>query len=358
MNRAIITAAEAVCALGGDLASCLESWGHGRTGLTFQDGLLAGRIEDRALLKGRRYGAASNLAVHVAKRAVTRAGWSAEHTREAWIYAASSRGNAGELLGANAWRRPLRRFSASNTLHSEIAASISIELGVKGPWNMISNGCSSSLDALGHAWMALRSGLARRVIVVAVDLPLVPEILRDFKDTGLLARDAICASRDSGNSGFHPGEAAVALTLENEGEGCEIESYLANSDAFNALAMPESGQPLADLLGYLPRPDYICPHATGTPGCATSEWNAFSKAYGLEIPPRILLKPYTGHTLGASGLLELALVRGAMMQGFIPSNLGQPITNELLYSSSTGKFRFLKIAASMGGHNSVVMISR
>lgn len=358
MNRVVITAAEAVCALGGDLETCLQAWQQSRSGLTPEDGLLVGRIQDRSPLKGRRYGAASNLALHVARRAVARAGWTPEQTREAWIYAASSRGNAAELLAANAWRRPSRRFSASNTLHSEIAAAVSIELGVKGPWHMISNGCSSSLDALGHAWMAMRSGMAKRVIVVTVDLPLLPEILRDFRDTGLLARNEVNDPYSAQTTGFHPGEAAAAVTLENDGMGCQIESYHANSDAYDSLAIPESGQGLVEILSTLPKPDCICPHATGTPSCAVSEWNALIQTYGESIPPILFLKPFTGHTLGASGLLDVVLLQAALLREVLPRNLHPIAESQSLTPRIPPNSRALKIAAAMGGHNCAVMLSR
>jgi 3-oxoacyl-(acyl-carrier-protein) synthase len=202
-----ITAADVVCALGGSLPECLEAWRTGRSGLQEHDGLLSGRIADRSVLKGRRYGAASNLAVHVARSAVQRAGWSADETKAAWLFAASSRGNAGELLGQNGWRRPSPRFSASNTIHSEIAAAVSIELGIRGPWQMLSSGCSSGLDALGMAWMALRAGLTKRALIVAVDLPLVAELVRAFRDTHLLSTNSVNDPLSPLTTGLHLGEA-------------------------------------------------------------------------------------------------------------------------------------------------------
>ena len=113
-----ITGAEAVCGLGNDLEQCLGKWARGGVGLSTQHALVGfehlpvGLIPERGFLKGRRYGAASNLAVHVARRAVASAGWSEAALSEAWIFAASSRGNAGELLGATAWRRRCPSASA------------------------------------------------------------------------------------------------------------------------------------------------------------------------------------------------------------------------------------------------------
>lgn len=360
MSRAVITAAEAVCALGGDLEASLEAWRQGRSGLAVEDGLLAGRIACRTPLKGRRYGAASNLAVHVARRAVRRAGWTADQIRDAWIYAASSRGNVAELLGASAWRRPSRRFSASNTLHSEIAAAVSIELGVRGPWHMISNGCSSGLDALGHAWMALRAGMAERVIVVAAELPLLPELLKDFRDTRLLSRDAVNDPLSSQTSGFHPGEAGVAVTLETRGKGCVVEEYRAGSDAYDSLVIPGHGGALAGLLCGMSKPDIICPHATGTPNHAIAEMNALRTAYAGSPPPLLLLKPLTGHTLGASGLLDVAMLAGWLSgQGEFANlpGLHAPPGFELPERFKWRDDRqIVKIASGMGGHVAAVAL--
>jgi 3-oxoacyl-[acyl-carrier-protein] synthase II len=315
------------------------------------------------------------LAVHVAKRAVESAGWSAEALEEAWIFAASSRGNAGELLGANAWRRPMRRLRASNSIHSEIAAAVSIELGVRGPWQLLSNGCSSGLDALGLAAMAVGSGQAPRALVLASELPLVPELLRDFADAGLLATDGLNDPFSSATTGFLPGEAGVALTLEQTPKSepahwfCSVEGYAANSDAYDSLATPEDGCALARLLRSvcgatgLQVPARICTHTTGTRVHAVSELNGIRGVFpeGDVVPALLPLKPLTGHTLGASGLLDVALLAGALREGQVPGcarHLTAP--DGLMLASEAWKpsvgERILKIASGMGGHNAAVLL--
>lgn len=363
-----ITAAEAICALGDSLDASVESWRSGRSGLTKdENGLLAGRIADRSVLAGRRYGAASNLAVQVSRRAVARAGWKEAELRDAWLFAGSSRGNAGELLQVNGWRKPKKRFSASNSLHSEIAAAVSIELGIRGPWQMLSNGCSAGLDALGMAWMALTSGLAKRAVVVAVDLPLVPELLHDFRQTRLLAKGDLNDPLSPQTTGFHPGEAGVAVTLEagdaaaSDWGWCEVESYRANSDAYDSLAVPADGGALIELLRGLPVAKLVCPHATGTQNHAVGEINALRSVYGKGQPPLLLLKALTGHTLGASGLLDVALLAAAMNAGQVPANLAgltQPEGMVLLDAPLPWppSSRIVKIASGMGGHNAAVVL--
>ncbi len=350
----MITSAEAVCALGSSIPECLNNWTAGRSGLSMESGHLVGRIGDRVMMKGRRYGAASNLAVHVARRAVQKAGWDREEIKGAWLFAASSRGNASELLGQNSERRPVKRFSASNTIHSEIAAAVSIELGIRGPWQMLSSGCSSGLDALGMAWMALRAGLTQRAIVLAVDLPLVPELMRAFQETHLLSTNGVNDPLSPLTTGLHLGEAGVAVTLEITNKGlAEMTRYSANSDAYDSLMIPEKGEPLAELLGTFSRPAFICPHATGTLNHAQSEMQALRTTFA-ELPPLLLLKPFTGHTLGACGLLDIALLASTLP--IVPGNL-PGLTG---VSSETCVFKtgdeILKIASGMGGHNAVVSL--
>ena len=384
MESVFITAVDTVCGLGLKVEECLLALHERRggllplsgTGLEEFSALSAGLISSREPVRGRRYGAASNAAVTVAREAVRRAGWKAEMIRESWLFAASSRGNAGEMLGGNAWRRPLRKFSASNTMHSEIAAAVSIELGIRGPWQMCSNGCSSGLDALGMAWMAVGSGLAPRAVVVAVDLPLVPQLLRDFRDTGLLSsngvNDPFALEGSAVTTGFLPGEAAVAVVIEREGRAaklCRMEHYSANSDAYDALMIPEDGGGISDCVraaiqwGDVSNVIALCPHATGTVNHARVEPSALLRALDGRRVPLLPLKPYTGHALGASGLLDVALLAACMQEGRLPSVLpgltspacGLPL-NESPLAVKSGD-RVIKLASGMGGHNAAVSLA-
>jgi 3-oxoacyl-(acyl-carrier-protein) synthase len=74
-------------------------------------------------------------------------------------------------------------------------------------------------------------------------------------------------------------------------------------------------------------------------------------AFG-DMPPLLLLKPFTGHTLGACGLLDVALIAAALPEvpGNLPGITGVPDVLPKLHSGDT----LLKIASGMGGHNAVV----
>ena len=384
MESVFITAAETACVLGLKMEECLTALRERRGGLAPSEAmpgagfaaLPIGALPSREMLKGRRYGAATNAAVHAAAAAVRRAGWTPEEICGSWLFGASSRGNAGEILGVNSWRRPLRKFSASNTMHCEIPAAVSIELGIRGPWQMVSNGCSSGLDALGMAWMVVGAGLAPRALVVAVDLPLIAALLQDFKDTGLLSsngiNDPFATDAEHTTSGFLPGEAAVALTLERDDAGrpklCRVEHYSANSDAYDTLMIPADGGGIEACVrsalnaGDRARVVAVCPHATGTLNHARAEPPALLRALDHQRVPLLPLKPHTGHTLGASGLLDVALLAACMADGWLPAVLpgltppecGLPL-NEAPLRVSAGD-RVIKLASGMGGHNAAVSL--
>lgn len=379
-----LTGAGLACALGPDLDSCLGEVRAGRSGLRplrdcglpCPDGLgdlPAGWVPERSFFRGRRYGAAGNAAIRVAREAITFAEWDQEETRTAWLYVGTSRGNAGERAGAWTARRPLRKFAASNTMHSEIAAAVSLELGIDGPWQVLSNGCAAGLDALGHAAIAVAFGWTPRAVVVAVDLPLIRTLLEDFAHTGLLSTHHRNDPYAPGTTGFFPGEGAAAITLEasttTRPAWATLGGYAANNDGYDAIGLPPDGQPLAELIKALANltplpPVGLCPHATGTAAHRISESSALERAFPKtdQRPALFAFKPFTGHSLGASGLVDMALLAGGFSRGHGPRNLHgltPPAPGWRLPESTrppgTGE-TFLKFAAGMGGHNAGVLL--
>lgn len=367
-----ITAAEAACAIGDNLAECHASISQGVTGLRplaehlplqGLETLLAGWLRDRSILLGRHYGVATNAALNLGRRAVAQAGWTKDECESAWIFAGTSRGNAAELLGHTAFRRPVKRFAASNTLPSEIPAALSIELGMRGPWQLLSNACAAGLDALGLAWQAVSSGLAPRALVVGVELPLVPELLRSFQDSGLLARTTLNQPYHHLTDGLNPAEAVAAITLESTSDKpalAEMAGYWTSSDAYHTLSVPEDGHGIRACLeaaaATFPQETWggICPHATGTAAQGSAEQRMLAQF--LKHPlPLSLLKPFTGHSLGASGLLEVALLVEFMKRNELPPNL--PEIGELAAPVKLMPGQLvLKAASGMGGHNALVAL--
>ncbi|MCP5535213.1 MAG: hypothetical protein H7A51_03140 [Akkermansiaceae bacterium] len=360
--------------------------------------LNAAWIENRKIMLSRKWAPASMLSLHVARQAIADAGLDTSDLRDAAVIVGSSRGNVAGWVSDWPTRRPFALMAASNSMHGELASAVSIELGIKGPWQVISSGCAASLDAMGMAWMMIRQGIVKRAIVIGVELPLIPEVLKAYERTGVLATGSVNDPYSPDAGGFFPGEAGAAVVLESvdavvarrqamesaypgghltsklthkeqANAMIQMTGYWCNSDADSPIGMPSDGAGLRDCLARAvqdlenePEIAAICPHASGTLLHGKAELAALRAA--LPDDQRISLhplKPFTGHTVGASGILDVAILARFLRDRQLPPNLpdntspDEPFTlapNKLAAEGST----LLKIAVGMGGHNSIISL--
>ena len=381
----VLTAAAACSGLGVDLPTMRAAMLAGRHAMRplrefgglparFED-VPGAWLEDRKPMRGRTYGAASNLSLFIAEQALAQTGWLPAQTEEAWIFAGSSRGNSCELMGVRHGRRPHRLYAASNSMHSEIASAVSIECGIRGPWQVFSNGCASGLDALIWAAHAVSCGLAPRALVVSVDLPLIGSMLEDFASTGLISSNGVNDPYSEHTSGFFPAEAASAMTVEPEGRGTVLSGAWITSDAYDPIGFPPDGEGIARALkkawsyfdgkspGWLAA---VCPHASGTRAHGLAEREALRSVIssaGARDVPTYLFKPFTGHSLGASGVLDVALLHEFLSRGELPPNLpglaGNCAEIQLPEHVLPADGRtVLKISVGMGGHNALIAMKQ
>lgn len=365
----------ALSSLGHDVESHFQAISNGRPAIRLLGELLGTKsphaqrpgawIEVRAHLTHRKWSPASMAALHVAKQAVAQAGWKAEELADCALILGTSRGNAAAWLGSWPGRRPFKLMAASNTIHSEPATAISIEFGIFGPNHVVASGCSSGLDALGLAKILLDVGQAQRALVVAVDLPLVPILLDNYADSGLLAQDSRLDPFSSNTSGFIPGEGAAAIALSKQEKGTiGISHFANNSDGADPVGIPKNGGRSVALLAHavdcVGLPAAICPHATGTLAQAKAERIFLGNpSLGSEVSLH-LLKPYFGHTIGASGLLESVVMIRFMQEASLPPNLPNSTSFAMrptpqIITSCHGTV--YKLAHGMGGHNALAVFS-
>lgn len=326
--------------------------------------LAASWIQRRRLLVSRKWAPASMAALHVAREAITQAEWTASDLADAVLFLGSSRGTAAGWIDPWPERRAFPLMSASNSLHSEPAAAISIELGIKGPWQVQASGCAAGLDALGMASLWLSAGLAKRALVVAVDLPLSPALLDSYAATGILSKNNRNDPYGPETSGILPSEAAAAIALEaiaREGRP-RLKGYRSNSDAADAIGMP-AGAPgivslLRDAAQAFGKPDFLCPHASGTASHAPLEPAAIRSGLG-DGTKLCLIKPFTGHGIGGGGLLETAILAAFLREGSLPEPkpgltcpAGLTMTPGELFPAAT----VFKLASALGGKNSLIAL--
>ena len=304
-------------------------------------------------------------ALHVAREAITDAGWSADDLRDAALVVGTSRGNAAGWLGPWPGRRTFRLMAASNTIHSEPAAAISITFQITGPNHVLASGCAAGLDAIGIAMMLIRCGVAPRALAVAVDLPLVPLLLDNYASSGILSEQWLADPYRAGTSGIIPAEGAAAMAIDTR-PGCHprLLHYGCNSDACDPVGIPKDGGRTPQLFQQLSdpalRPVAVCPHATGTAVQAAADPAALARAFTHDRPSLHLLKPFTGHTIGASGLLESVIVARFLRESRLPPNrpgLYAPPGFELPSHAIAATGPVAKLSHGMGGHNALLVLT-
>jgi 3-oxoacyl-[acyl-carrier-protein] synthase II len=319
-------------------------------------------IDDRSMLTHRKWSPVTMAALHVARQAVADAGWSGGDLRDAALVVGTSRGNAAGWLGPWPGRRPFKLMAASNTIHSEPASAITIELGITGPNHVLASGCAAGLDAIGVAMMLVQCGAAPRALAVAVDLPLVPMLLDSYASSGILASDADADPYRPGTSGFIPAEGAAAMAIEtSDAAHPRLVHYGCNSDACDPVGIPKDGGRTPGLFNSLSvQPNAVCPHATGTAVQAAADPGALARAFPNGGPSLHLLKPFLGHTIGASGLLESVVLASFLRDRKLPPNrsgLHVPpgFTLPVRPLDATGPVA--KLSHGMGGHNALLIMT-
>jgi 3-oxoacyl-[acyl-carrier-protein] synthase-1 len=82
------------------------------------------------------------------------------------------------------------------------------------------------------------------------------------------------------------------------------------------------------------------------------------------VPPVCALKPYIGHTLGACGVTELALMGSALSAGFFPATTGFEAADPALMISPRGAAGpapdgfYLLNYFGFGGHNTALLLEK
>lgn len=265
------------------------------------------------------------------------------------------------------------------------AGYVAMEFGARGPNFVTATACASGATAVGAARELLRSGRCDVVITGGTEACLIPSIISGFQQMGALSerRDRpTAASRpfDVDRDGFVPAEGAAVLVLERPESArargarvrAHISGYGASADAYNATA-PEpqgAGAELAlraalDDAGVAPGSvDHVNAHGTSTPLNDLMEARLIRRVLG-DRPAVTSVKGVTGHSLGASGAIEVAIAALTVENGLIPptANLdSQDPEIDLDVVAKEARPADVEVAVSnsfgFGGQNAVLLLTR
>jgi 3-oxoacyl-[acyl-carrier-protein] synthase-1 len=266
--------------------------------------------------------------------------------------------------GRDDGRFPARlRNPALHTPHS-LGVFLEALMGTRGPCITVATACSSSAKIFAQAERLLRVGLADAAILAGVDT-LCGSVLFGFNALELVAPEA-CRPFDAARRGISIGEAAGFALLERDGAATapRLLGYGESSDAYHMSTPHPQGLgarlALVDALaraGLIPTDiDYINLHGT-----ATVKNDAVEAALIADLFPATTrassTKGFTGHTLGAAGILEAVLTLLAMEQNLVPATLNTTMPDPLCGPQLAlgNETRTIRIALSnsfgFGGNN-------
>jgi act minimal PKS ketosynthase (KS/KS alpha) len=269
-----------------------------------------------------------------------------------------------------------------------MAAEVASEINAQGPVTVVSAGCTSGLDAIGHATDLIREGAAEVMLAGGTDAPISPITVACFdaiRATSSSNDDAAHALRpfDRTRNGFVLGEGAAMLVLEAEEHArargariyAEITGFASRSNAYHMTGLRPDGAEMAAAItaalaeSKLPPQaiDYVNAHGTATKQNDRHETAALKKALGHHAYKTSVssIKSMVGHSLGAIGSIEIAACALALDQGVVPptANLHEPdpeldLDYVPLHAREQRLNAVLSVGSGFGGFQSAMVLAR
>ncbi|GAA1991519.1 beta-ketoacyl-[acyl-carrier-protein] synthase family protein [Kitasatospora viridis] len=279
-------------------------------------------------------------------------------------------------------------FLYQTLIPSTLAAEIAARHSAHGPAQVVSTGCTSGIDAIGHAFQLIQDGEADVMLTGASEAPISPVTVASFdaiKATTPDNDDPAHASRpfDRDRHGFVLGEGAAVLVLEELGHAvrrgariyCEVTGYAGRGNAFHMTGLRPDGRELAEAIEDAldqSRLDpsavrYVSAHGSGTKQNDRHETAAFKRALGEHAyrVPISSIKSMIGHSLGAIGAIEMAACALAIDTGVIPPTANWNTRDpecDLDYTPNTAREAKVDVALSVGsgfgGFQSAMVFAR
>jgi 3-oxoacyl-[acyl-carrier-protein] synthase II len=279
-------------------------------------------------------------------------------------------------------------FTIPKLIVNSASGHVSSLYGIKGPNFAVATACASAANSIGSALRAIQYGDADVMVTGASEAALTPIGLAGFQNMRALSfrsDDPARASRpfDADRDGFVLSEGAGVVVLEELEHArrrgarvyAELRGYGASGDAGHITQPDEEGRgaaramamALEDAAIAAEKVDYINAHGTSTPLGDQAETRAVKRVFG-DHARRVAIsstKSQIGHTLGASGGIELVVCALTMARGVIAPtiNLDTPDPEcDLDYVPRVARQSRVDVAMSnsfgFGGHNASLVLAR
>lgn len=284
--------------------------------------------------------------------------------------------------------RRVTPFLVANFIPDAASGHIAIHTGARGPNFAPVSACATGATSIGEAFETIRRGDADTVISGSAEAVLLPIYHATWCSMRALAGDNENPTKalkpfDLNRDGFIAGEGACSMILEEYEQAkargakiyCEIIGYGTSNDAYDMIALHETGRGLKRAVNNAVRKagidpaeiNYINPHGSGTPLNDRVETLVFKEIMGKAAYNAAIssVKPITGHCMGASGSVEaLACVMAIRDQKVAPTiNYTTPDPEcDLDYVPNVARSMPVNVAMTtsvgLGGHNSCLIFRK
>lgn len=405
MKRVVISAMDVTTSIGTGIDKFWQAAVNGTSGIRRIQSYdpspyptqIAGEISDFSLEKTpqynkpKRYSKAARYALFCAHQAIAKSGLSPQELTHAGTFIGTGLGGSPEAEEAyrayfdQTWKK-IPALTITRGMPNSIANSIAIAFGATGPNFTVTNACMSSADAIGRAYEQIKWGKLPLAICGGTESMLWESMMA-----------AWCKLRVMSTANEFPEKACKPFDLHRDGmvmaDGCGI---LILEDYDHATA--RGAKPIAEIIGFgsscdahhitAPNSDgqikaitqamdearvsptdiqYINAHGTATLLNDVTETKTIKHIFqnlAYDIPVSSL-KSMIGHSIGASGALEIIATCLMLQHGtLLPTiNLDNPDPKcDLDYLANDARTQNTDIALSnhfaFGGANAALIIKR
>jgi 3-oxoacyl-[acyl-carrier-protein] synthase II len=281
-------------------------------------------------------------------------------------------------------------FSVPRLMANAASGNIAIQFGLRGPNFCVSSACASANHSIGEAFLSIAYGRSDLQITGGSEAAVSHIGLASFCAARSLSKKNDTpqqASRpfDRDRDGFVLAEGAGVLILEEYEHArkrgariyAELLGYSATDDGHHITAPLPKGEGAAKAMelaleeAQLPREavDYVNAHGTGTELNDLAESTAIKSVFGDHAYKLAIssTKSCLGHSLGATGAVELIISIMAINNSIIPPtiNLDNPDEKcdpKLDFVPLKARERDVRVAISnslgFGGHNSCLAVGK
>jgi len=308
--------------------------------------------------------------LQVIKEAIKEANLSKEDETELHIFLATTSINISLLEN---------KFLSTNKIdyvgYKDVLDFVEKNINSKYPATIFQTACTSAANAIINASEQIKNAQINKAIIIGFEF-FNQATFKGFDSLMLLSQSGEYKPFDKSSDGLILGEACSAIVLENiqkTQNDFEIISKSTSFDNYSITSSNPNGEATLQCLKNAIKSanltikdiDFIKAHATGSENSNFSEANAIDRLFKEEkkMCDVVILKPYTGHTLGSCGTNEIVILCETIKKGLVPKTINfkenydniqfKPLLEDKKINKATTLFHFV----GFGGSNASIIIS-